>query len=29
MDGGSRGESTTDIHSFGNSLGNAGFHLYW
>jgi hypothetical protein len=29
MDGGSGGESTTDIHSFGSSLGNAGFHLYW
>jgi len=28
-DGGSGGESTTDIHSWGQSLGNAGFHLYF
>lgn len=28
-DGGDNGDSTTDFHSFGNSLGEAGFHLYF
>jgi hypothetical protein len=28
-DGGTGGSSTTDIHSWGNSLGHAGFHLYF